>query len=142
MPQAWEEGLPGFDEQVYAALGDIAEQVQTAEGTFERFGITASNSGRIEFICDTLRMPVEEFSILLPFPFDEWLVSDDLALVRCGMFLTDMRLSTFYMLGQHLGDPFIVFAEFAEMEWWVSQFVHRHTRMVDGKPVIDTRVRH
>lgn len=138
MSHPWQD-VSGPDEDLYRALAASVEEVQHDTTTVDRFNITASNAARAEFICDVLRIKPEEFSLLLPLPYDEWLVSEDLALVRAGMFLTDMLLSAYIRVKVDCAKPDLFFEEIGELEWWVSAFANRHNRIDKGFPAVDTR---
>lgn len=131
---------PGGDNRA-ATLGALADQIASDTQTYARYGYEMSNEQRSDYVCRAVGIPHEQFSLLLPFPFDEWLVSDDVALLRSGIFLLDMRCSAYKAARAKLGaSEEFLFAEQAEDEFMGMHFIRRLRGKQFGEVFEDTRL--
>lgn len=105
-------------------------------------GIT--NIDKVAFICGVIAHPREAFDLDIPFPVEDWMVSDDNSVICAGLYLSDLRV-TFYkaLLVAKGGAPDeTLFTRLAEAEYWSRVFNVLVNRRINAILLQDTRVLH
>lgn len=103
-----------------------------------------SNKAKVAYICEVLRLEPGQFRLDLPFPVEDWALSDDRAILNCGLYLNDLRLQFYGGLihEDRARERSELWARHAEAEYWAPTFNGLVTRRGAGVLQPDTRVRH
>ena len=142
MQEAWPESVSS-DQGVARArtLAVIADDLASDTVVYMRYGYEMTNAMRSDYARKATGLNPKDFSILLPFPFDEWLISEDLSLIRSGLFILDMRFDAIQRARAKLGlDESWMFVEQAEAEHYGQAFYRRAAAMELGSLIPEQRV--
>lgn len=107
----------------------------------QRYANGMSNLTKTRFVCKVMQYPEPGFDLDLPFPIEEWLASDDNAMICAGLYLSDLRMQ-FYSkrLGAAPERRESLWPRQAEAEFWQMQFNGLIFRRLNGSIVDDRRV--
>lgn len=134
------ERVPSYGHK-YGALHDRVVGNQEPDETFHSH---ISNKLKVDYICKTLRLAPYAFHLDLPFPLEDWALSDDAGLINAGLYFSDLRRQ-FYeqLLREHReleNGP--VFHAHGEAQFWNHEFNRVLNRKHSGVLLVDTRVLH
>ena len=89
-----------------------------------RYAEPINNADKVELICEILPFEVAEFDLAMDFPLETFSNSNDTALLRCGLYIADMRRE-FYGLIIGSSPETVrhdVWEAQAAAEYWMEQF--------------------
>lgn len=134
------ERVPSYGHQ-FGAIHDRIVGDQTPD---ESFYSKVSNAQKAEYVCRALRLDPKAFNLDLPLPLEDWALSDDVSLLRSGLFLADMRRQ-FYatILREHKElERTQAWQNHAEAEFWNHEFNRIIAQKRDGALILDPRTKH
>lgn len=102
-----------------------------------------SNRDKVTFITRVLDYPEKGFDLTLAFPMEDWLGSDDNAMVCAGLYLNDLREQYFReALAQEPEAQGELWTRHAEAEHFRDLFNAQVQRRLNGRMISDRRVLH
>jgi hypothetical protein len=134
------ERVPSFGHQ----FGDLHEKIVDSVAPDDTFYSKISNREKVQYICGVTRMAPKAFHLDLPLPLEDWAHTDDVSLVNCGLYFSDMRRQ-FYdtLLRDHeelrQGRAWKLHAE---SEFWAFEFNCLLAKMRQGVILTDPRQKH
>lgn len=99
-------------------------RVVTDQTLDRRYAKPLSNVDKAAFLCAILNIEIDDLDLNEAYPLGEWLASADASLLRCGVYICDMRRH-FYglVIGEDLKSaPSKVWNAHAEAEHWEMRF--------------------
>lgn len=107
----------------------------------ERYGNGMTNLAKTQFVCRVMRYPEAGFDLDLPFPVEDWLASEDNAVICGGLYLSDLRVQ-FYNRSLEK-DPSLrdtLWPKHAEAEFYQQAFNALVFRRLNGAMLADNRI--
>lgn len=134
------ERTPSYGHQ-FGALHDRVVGDATPDTTFYS---KISNKNKVDYICKALRLEPHAFHLDLPFPLEDWALSEDMSLINSGLYFADLRRQ-FYarVLAEKpdlMNSP--MFAALGESEFWNHEFNRVLAQRQNGALISDGRVLH
>ena len=99
-------------------------QIVTSTEPDYRYFEPLSNAQKVGLICSILRTQPETFDLSANYPLKDWSNSADLALLRCGLYIADLRASFFSLIvnNDEKNAKHAMWEAQAESQFWMDEF--------------------
>lgn len=102
-----------------------------------------SNAAKAQYICKAIGYPQGVFNIEVPFPIEDWLISDDQSLICSGLYLNDLRCQFYAGVEAEMPEQKErVWPKAGEAEFWQHAFNTTMQKRQVGRLLDDYRVLH
>lgn len=125
-------------------FGPLHDSVVGDTSPDETFFTKVSNKAKVDYIVQALRLDPKAFHLDLPFPLEDWTMSDDMSLINAGLYFADLRRQFFARLLAEQPDlqTSDAWAIHADAEYWNHTFNTLLVKRRQGILIGDSRVLH
>lgn len=125
--------------QHYGREHSLVVNDETPDDTFHS---KMNNKQKVEYVCRTLGLPPAAFFVDVPFPLEDWVVSDNMSLMISGLYVNYLRVRFYGML---IGEELVpesspAWIEHAKAEFWRYAFNSALSKRQTGILLDDMRV--
>lgn len=139
-----ERGGPDRSPSYGHRFGPLHDAVVGDTEPDETFYTKVSNKAKVDYIVQALRLDPKAFHLDLPFPLDDWHLSDDMSLINCGLYFADLRRQFFARLLK--AEPDLQATDawtiHADAEYWNNMFNTILVKRRQGILINESRVLH
>lgn len=124
--------------------GYLHDRIVGDEKPDDTLSTRRSNRAKVDYICTALRIDPTTFHLDIPFPLEDWLMSDDMSLLTSGLYFACLRrefLETLLETTPALRQT-EAFKQHADAQYWNFAFNFHVTKRNTGELVSDPRVLH